>query len=89
MNKKSALLAAAISGMILTAGCANKTALPAGDTVTGECTGVNSCKGEGSCGANTCSGKSGCQGKDGAKKDAAKKMSQADCEAKGGTFKAN
>ncbi len=80
--KRSYLVAAALSGMVLASGCAmsEKTA----ETAVGQCHGINSCKATGDCGGKThgCHGKNSCKGK------GWKKMSKADCSTKGGTFKA-
>lgn len=79
--KKTYLVAAAVSGMIAAAGCTSTQT--AGDASLGQCHGINACKGEGDCGGKNhgCAGKNSCKGK------GWKKMSQEDCDAKGGTFK--
>ena len=82
--KKSYLVAAAVSGLMLaTSGCATGGSANA-DTTVGQCHGVNACKGTGDCGGkdHNCGGKNACKGQ------GWNKMSQADCDAKGGTFKA-
>jgi hypothetical protein len=83
MNKKIAVTAA-LAGLML-AGCATSKATTADktSTVTGECHGINSCKGTGDCGGvgTSCAGTNSCKGKGWVK------MSKADCDAKGGTFK--
>lgn len=82
MVKKSYLIAAAVSGLVMASGCTSSQ--PSADAAQGQCHGVNACKGTGDCGGKThaCHGKNACKGK------GWKKMSQADCEAEGGTFKA-
>ena len=81
MNK-SYLVAAAVSGLLLTAGCTSTQS--SADMSVGQCHGANKCKGTGDCGGKThaCGGKNACKGK------GWNKMSQADCDTKGGTFKA-
>jgi len=86
MNK-STLVAAAITGLMLTSvGCSSTQKNSGGSTGTamGECHGVNSCKGKGECGGkgHSCAGKNSCKGKGWVK------MNKADCEEKGGEFKA-
>jgi hypothetical protein len=82
MNKKILLAGAALSGLLLTAGCANSGSKAAAVS-KGECHGINSCKGTGDCGGKgySCAGKNSCKGK------GWMKMSDADCKAKGGKFK--
>lgn len=81
MVKKSYLVAAAVSGLMLTTGCT--TSSTSADVAMGQCHGVNACKGEGDCGgkSHACAGKNACKGK------GWKKMTQEDCDTKGGTFK--
>ncbi|OFZ30092.1 MAG: hypothetical protein A2622_09570 [Bdellovibrionales bacterium RIFCSPHIGHO2_01_FULL_40_29] len=84
MNK-TALLSAALTGLMM-AGCAYGVAATpdaSGTVAQGECHGMNSCKGTGECGGagHSCAGKNSCKGKGWVK------LSKADCEAKGGTFK--
>ncbi len=82
MNKKSLLLAAAVSGLILgsTSGCSkfSKT----NDSTVGHCHGVNSCKGKGDCGGkgHGCAGLNNCKGKGWVRK------TQVDCEKLSGNF---
>jgi len=79
--KKSILIGAAISGLLLTgaAGAKEHTS----DKTKGECHGINSCKGKGDCGGKgySCAGKNSCKGKGWLE------MTKADCDAKKGTFK--
>jgi hypothetical protein len=79
--KKSHLVMAAMSGLVMAAGCTTST--PTADTTMGQCHGVNSCKGTADCGGAThsCAGKNSCKG------EGWKKMSKADCQEKSGTFK--
>jgi len=88
MNK-STLVAAAITGLMMTAvGCSSTPKSSSGggsDMAQGECHGVNACKGKGECGGagHSCAGKNSCKGKGWVK------MSKADCNSKGGAFKAS
>ena len=78
-TKKSLLVGAAFSGLLLTA-----PAIAGGDKeVKGECHGINRCKGQGECGGkgHSCAGKNACEGK------GWKKMTEAECKKKGGKFK--
>ena len=79
--KKSYLIAAAVSGLVLASGCTTGT--KTADASMGQCHGVNACKGTGDCGGkdHACGGKNACKGK------GWKKMDKADCDAKGGKFK--
>ena len=81
--KKSYLVAAAVSGLLLTSGCASTGSGSSAESTVGQCHGVNSCKGTGDCGGKdySCAGKNSCKGK------GWKKMTQSDCDEKGGTFK--
>ncbi|MGE3975854.1 MAG: hypothetical protein AB7F59_15120 [Bdellovibrionales bacterium] len=85
MNK-SAILAAAVTGLIM-AGCASNPTSTSGASAAaeGECHGINSCKGTGDCGGAgySCAGKNSCKGKGWLK------MSKTDCESKNGKFKAS
>ena len=82
---KSLLIGAAVSGLMLIGNCSSKQAVtkPA-DQSLGKCYGVNDCKGKTACGAkdgsHDCSGKNSCKGKGWLK------MSQDDCQKKGGEF---
>ena len=85
------LMTAALGGLMLAATLSAASAeekkadaAKAADTKMGECHGVNSCKGTGACNTadNSCAGKNSCKGKGWIK------ATKADCEAKGGTFKA-
>jgi hypothetical protein len=82
---KSALVAAAITGFMMTTvvHAADKAAAPADKAAaTGECAGINSCKGKGECGGvgHSCSGKNACKGKGWVKK------TEAECKAAKGKF---
>ncbi|OQW47592.1 MAG: hypothetical protein A4S09_14865 [Proteobacteria bacterium SG_bin7] len=84
MNK-TVVLTAALTGLIM-AGCASGakgTSDSSSSVAQGECHGVNSCKGTGECGGagHSCAGKNSCKGKGWLK------LSKADCDSKGGTFK--
>lgn len=87
MDSKNLLLAAALSGLALTASAADtaKTTAPAKDAqaVEGKCMGVNSCKGTSACHSekNACSGQNSCKGKGWLK------TSEKECKEKKGTFK--
>ena len=66
IRKKSALIGAALSGLIMTAGCASMDGSTGGTQVAmGQCHGVNSCKGKGECktAVSSCEGKNDCKGK--------------------------
>lgn len=87
--KKSLLTSAALTGLLIAAGCAHHDG-PAvygkGDShaALGQCHGVNACKGKGDCGGkdNECSGENSCEGKGWIK------MSQSMCgDIKGSTWK--
>ncbi|WP_413289948.1 hypothetical protein [Bdellovibrio sp. HCB337] len=92
MNKRMMILGAAAAGILSATTSASfgadakKGANPAADkgAAMGECTGVNSCKGKGECGGAThsCSGQNACKGKGWVK------MTEKDCLAKKGTWKA-
>ncbi len=92
MKDRTKLLAGAALGGMLLAATHFSTAYAASGTATasgggaqmGECHGVNSCKGTGDCGGKG----HGCAGKNTCKGQGWQKMSEADCEAKGGEFKA-
>ncbi len=82
-SKKSLLTSAALTGLLIAAGCAHQGGGydgygGHGDThaALGQCHGVNACKGKGDCSAAThdCAGENSCEGKGWLK------MSQADCE---------
>ncbi|NKB82043.1 MAG: hypothetical protein GKS05_09185 [Nitrospirales bacterium] len=80
-SQKSALLGAALSGLLIAAGCAHSHDAPSGaEMAKGHCYGVNDCKGKGECKGvgHSCEGKNDCKGKGWIG------MSKADCEAKGG-----
>ena len=66
ISKKSALVSAALSGLMLTAGCAGMDSSMGGTQIAmGQCHGVNSCKGKGACEgvSHSCEGKNACEGK--------------------------
>jgi len=80
-SKKSLLTSAALTGLLLAAGCAHydgQSVYGKGDSqaALGQCHGVNACKGKGDCGGkgNECAGENSCEGKGWLK------MSQSDCE---------
>ncbi len=87
MDSKNLLLAAALSGLALTAtaGEAAKTAAPVKEAkvVEGQCYGVNSCRGTSACHSekNACAGQNSCKGKGWLK------TSEKECKDKKGTFK--
>ena len=77
ISKKSALVSAALSGLMLTVGCAGMDSSIGGTQIAmGQCHGVNSCKGKGACEgvSHSCEGKNACEGKGWLK------MSQSTCE---------
>jgi uncharacterized membrane protein len=82
MEKKMALAGAAIAAISMAAGCAHTHQQMAGDG--SKCFGVNACKGQGACSGpgHSCNGKNACKGQGWLS------LAQADCESKGGTFKA-
>jgi hypothetical protein len=69
ISKKSLLTSAALTGLLLTAGCAHYDGGGgyAGGThaALGQCHGVNACKGKGDCGGKTneYAGENSCEGK--------------------------
>ena len=78
-NKKNALIAASVAGLLAVSGFTMaKTAL-AEDNVN--CAGVNACSGKGQCGGkdHACAGKNSCKGK------GVVEVSKAACDALGGT----
>ena len=85
MDKKTALMGAALAALVAAAGC-NKSGMKtaSGDTAKGECHGVNACKGQGECGGpgHGCAGKNTCKGQGWVTKTAS------DCKTLGGTFSA-
>jgi len=62
INKKSALLASAITGLLVFAGVAGTAS--AEDAKKVHCYGVNKCKGTGACGGkgHSCAGENSCKG---------------------------
>ena len=63
MNKKRALVAASVAGLMAAAGVMGVTTAQAEDKVP--CYGINKCKGTGDCGGkagNSCAGKNACKG---------------------------
>lgn len=87
MNSRNLLLAAALSGLALTATAedAAKAAAPKSDAkaIEGQCYGVNSCKGKSACHSekNSCAGSNACKAKGWLK------TSEKECKDKKGTFK--
>ena len=86
MDSKNLLLAAALSGLALTATAneASKDAPKEAKAVEGKCIGINSCKGTSACHSekNACGGMNSCKGKGWLK------ASEKECKEKKGTFKA-
>jgi len=90
MDSKNLLLAAAFSGLALTATANDAAKTPAKDSpkeakeVMGQCHGINSCKGTSACHSekNSCAGTNSCKGK------GWMKTSEKECKEKKGTFKA-
>lgn len=90
MDSRNLLLAAAFSGLALTA-AANDAKAPKeaakeakeAKVVDGKCFGINSCKGTSACHSekNACAGQNSCKGK------GWMKSSEKDCKDKKGTFK--
>lgn len=80
----STLIAGAAQAADATTKPADAATSPAGEAVKGQCHGVNACKGKGECGGAgaSCAGSNACKGK------GWQHMTEADCKAKGGTFKA-
>jgi hypothetical protein len=84
MNAKNLLIGAALSGIVAGfSGCATDQSASSSKAL-GQCHGINSCKGKGVCGSKThsCAGQNSCKGKGWLK------MTEDDCEGKGGEFKA-
>ncbi len=87
-DKKKLLVAAALGGLMLAATSMNVAYAESGSAdsgaAKGECHGVNSCKGTGACGGqgHGCAGKNACKGQGWIK------ATKAECDAKGGEFKA-
>ncbi len=73
ISKKSLLTSAALTGLLLAAGCAHQGGGYDGyggygngaHAALGQCHGVNACKGKGDCGGKTneCAGENSCEGK--------------------------
>ena len=84
--RKTLLASAALSGLLIAAGCAHSHSDSGGDMygemAKGQCHGVNDCKGHGECkgAGHSCEGKNDCKGK------GWMTMSKSDCEAKGGQY---
>lgn len=78
-NKKKALLAASVAGLLAVAGVAAQSTAAFAEDV--HCGGVNACKGKGMCGGagHSCGGKNECKGA------GVVAVSQAACDALGGT----
>ena len=81
MNKKKALIAASVAGLIAVSGFTMVKPALAEDI---SCSGVNACSGKGQCGGkdHACAGKNACKGK------GVVMVSQAACDALGGTVQA-
>lgn len=69
-SKKGLLTSAALTGLLIAAGCAHQGGYDAnvygtGKVAMGQCHGVNACKGKGDCSAAThdCAGENSCEGK--------------------------
>jgi ABC-type phosphate/phosphonate transport system substrate-binding protein len=84
MDKKTALTTAALAALAMAAGCAHTSAHKADTVQKGECWGVNGCKATGECGGvgHGCAGQNSCKGQGWIT------LAKADCETKGGKFKA-
>lgn len=79
------LLGAAVAALgLATNACQAHKGSMASKAAKGECWGVNSCKGQGECGGvgHSCSGKNACKGQGWLS------LTHAECDAKGGKFKA-
>ncbi len=70
ISKKSLLTSAALTGLLLAAGCAHQDGSgmygkAKATAIVGQCHGVNACKGKGDCSAAThdCAGENSCEGK--------------------------
>jgi len=63
-NKKRALVAASVAGLLAMTGVALMSA-PTAHAAGTHCYGINACKGTGDCGGkgHSCAGKNGCEGK--------------------------
>lgn len=87
MDKKTKKLAGVAFGSMLLAATAVGTAHAehheGGGAKSGECHGINACKGQGACGGKG----HGCAGKNECKGQGWLKMTKAECDEKGGTFK--
>jgi len=82
MKKTNLLLGAALAGLALAGAAGAHEKEKHGKE--GECHGINGCKGQGECGGkgHSCGGQNGCKGQ------GWKKMTEAQCKAKKGKFKA-
>jgi uncharacterized membrane protein len=82
-NKKKALVAASVAGLLAVSGLAASTATVFAEDV--HCAGVNACKGMGECGGkgNACAGKNACKGQGWVKAASAEA-----CKTMGGTIAA-
>lgn len=96
-GKNSVLLTAAMSGLLIAAGCsATAQSGDAAKTTVGKCMGVNACKGHSDCATkmDACNGKDGCQsmsscaGHNSCKGKGFKKMTKEQCDEKNGKFEA-
>lgn len=63
-NKKKAILAASVAGILAITGFASTSTLLAAEEAKVMCSGINSCKGTGECGGkgHGCAGKNACKG---------------------------
>ena len=81
MKKTGILMGAALAGLALAGSVNAKKAEE--KPKDGECHGINGCKGQGDCGNKD----HGCGGQNACKGQGWKKMTEAQCKAKKGTFK--
>lgn len=79
MKKRNLFVSAAMSGLLIAAGCSNSNV---GPQTVGKCHGVNGCGGKGQCAtkSNSCHGKNSC------KAQGFVKMSSSECDKLGGKF---
>lgn len=75
-TKKSLLVGAALTSLLAVGPLGSPAVAHTGDTVAGQCHGVNACKGKGDCQGmgHECEGKNACKGKGWVK------LSKVDCE---------
>ncbi len=65
MEKKRAMIAASVAGLLAAVGVMGVTTAQAMDDKMAPCYGINKCKGTGDCGGkagNSCAGKNACKG---------------------------